>query len=116
MLETEMKKLTEAITALTEALQAQQQPVATEPKEIQLLPPVEQEEAPAQLQPEAQESCDDLREQITEACLDITRTVKGGKFNIRDLFTTYGAKKVSDIKDGDLLEILVALTLLRGAA
>jgi hypothetical protein len=95
---------------------AQQQPVETERPEIQLLPPVEVKEAPEQLQPEAQESCDSLRKQITQTCLDVSRTVKGGKYTIRELFTTYGAKKVPDLKDNDLLEILAALTALSDAA
>ena len=98
MLETEIKKLTTAIEALTAALQnapapsiAEVVPVAPEPKE----------------EPKEDKGIDydSLREACKTMCLNIMREDRSKKQQVTDILSGYGAKTISAANNKDLIGI-----------
>ena len=91
MLETEIKKLTAAIEALTEAMATA--PVTEAPVEA---PAVEAPvEAPVVKKPMGKDT-------LTRMCLDLSRA--GHKDSIMAKLESYGVKRVSELLDGKSME------------
>ena len=97
MLETEIKKLTAAIEALTEAMATApvtEAPVVEAPVEV--IAPVEA--------PMADEAMD--KDTLTRMCLELSRA--GHKDSIKAKLESYGVKRVSELLDGKSLETSIA--------
>jgi len=84
MLETEMKKLTAAIEALTQAIA---------PLTIDVIPV----EDPVTEEPEAKEVMD--KDRLTRLCLELSR--HGHKDSIMAKLESYGVKRVTELVGGD---------------
>ena len=96
MLETEIKKLTAAIEALTKAMATS--PVTEAPVEA----PVEVTVEVAA--PVAEDAMD--KDKLTRMCLDLSRA--GHKDSIKAKLESYGVKRVSELLDGKSLETSIA--------
>jgi len=96
MLETEIKKLTAAIEALTKAMATA--PVTEAPVEAPVKAPVEV------AAPVAKEVMD--KDTLTRMCLDLSRA--GHKDSIKAKLESYGVKRVSELLDGKSLETSIA--------
>ena len=102
MLETEIKKLTTAIEALTAALQNAPAPVASE---------VVQEAPEASPEPKEEPKedkgidYDSLREACKTMCLNIMREDRSKKQQVTDILSGYGAKTISAANNKDLIGI-----------
>ena len=97
MLESEIKKLTAAIEALTKAMATApvtEAPVVEAPVEV--IAPVEA--------PVANEGMD--KDTLTRMCLDLSRA--GHKDRIKAKLESYGVKRVSELLDGKSLETSIA--------
>ena len=96
MLESEIKKLTAAIEALTKAMATA--PVTEAPVEapVEVAAPVEA--------PVANEGMD--KDTLTRMCLDLSRA--GHKDRIKAKLESYGVKRVSELLDGKSLETSIA--------
>jgi hypothetical protein len=101
MLETEIKKLTTAVEALTKAMApltadytVVEAPVVEAPVEVAA--PVEA--------PVAKEVMD--KDTLTRMCLDLSRA--GHKDSIKAKLESYGVKRVSELLDGKSLETSIA--------
>ena len=121
MLEDELKKLTAAVEFLTTTLVSIAQAEVPE-VEVQVeAPKVETKTKPKAKQKSETESPNvgqekavepasegiNYREVITAECLTLSRS--GKKTEIRDIFTRYNAKKVSDLADDQLAQVLAEL-------
>jgi len=99
MLETEIKKLTKAIEALTAAVEAQgvavEQPKAEEPKT----------EQPKAEQPEPTITHDEVK----DLCLKISRADRSKKPAIKSLLSEYGANTVAQVATELLAELKTKL-------
>ena len=112
MLETEIKKLTAAIEALTTKLDglpsattATNEPPADEP------PADEPEEAASEI---ATTSPAELRDTCRTKCLELVRGDRSNKARIVALLETHNAKKIDDVDDAALSDLLASLQTLGG--
>jgi len=96
MLETEIKKLTAAIEALTQAIAPLTIDAAPVEAPVEVIAPVEA--------PMADEAMD--KDTLTRMCLDLSRA--GYKDSIKAKLESYGVKRVSELLDGKSLETSIA--------
>ena len=96
MLETEIKKLTAAIEALTQAIA----PLTIDAAPVEAPVEVTVEVAA----PVAEDAMD--KDTLTRMCLDLSRA--GHKDSIKAKLESYGVKRVSELLDGKSLETSIA--------
>ena len=101
MLESEIKKLTAAIEALTKAMATA--PVTEAPVEAPVVEAPVEVIAPVEA-PVANEGMD--KDTLTRMCLDLSRA--GHKDSIKAKLESYGVKRVSELLDGKSLETSIA--------
>lgn len=104
MLEQKIEALTAAVEALTAALLAGRVDMAgaSQPEEIKVQKTVISEPEPAPTGPSDQDVKD----------LTLARSREGHKDAIRDMLDTLGAKKIGDLKGGQVVEFYNWLTAL----
>ena len=107
MLETEIKKLTAAIEALTAKLDGlpSTTTVANEP------PVDDPEEAASEI---TTTSPAELRDTCRTKCLELVRGDRSNKARIVALLETHNAKKIDDVDDAALSDLLASLQALGG--
>ncbi len=121
MLETEIKKLTAAIEALTAVIEVQQNPQMESPLDEPEQPNVEpmnpnaahealfKEVAPKAEKPKAKTSPAITHEEVKELCLKISRADRSKKPAIKALIAEYGANVVTQVATESLAELKAKL-------
>lgn len=108
MLETEIKKLTDAIEALTAAINAQgiEKPLSPCPMP-DITPEPEPETDPVPGPVEHQDTSNETvsREELKELCLSIVRDDKDKKPKLAEIIGSYNAKTLKQVPDDKLAEL-----------
>ena len=114
MLETEIKKLTDAIEALTAAINAQgiekplppcPMPDITPEPEPKPTPAPEPEPEPEPVQQQDTSNETVSREELKELCLSIVRDDKDKKPKLAEIIGSYNAKTLKQVPDDKLAEL-----------
>ena len=106
MLESEIKKLTAAITRLADLMEGTPVPAAADPA------PAEPETAP---QPPVEEKPDPaiIRQHAQDKCLDLVRSKRSNKAIIADWLANHDAKTINQLPDNLLVKFTEYLETLK---